>query len=121
MQGDFTNWEKKSSFALEAKNISSVQISSVCRTLARYPSNVGPLSLAVVKTPLQVAAFYVKAFSSLSYYHYIKLCSLTSTYKVSINYSSSTAKEIALILEEMSDGIFCRFLEINFVLFCFPG
>lgn len=77
-----------------------------------------PFSVSVVKTPFQVAGFYVKAFNSLSCYHYVKLYSLTTTYKVSISYSSSTAEEIALILEAMSNGIFCRFLDMKiFVVF----
>jgi len=67
---------------------------------------VGQTSVSVVKTPFQVASFYVKAFSSLSYYHHIKLYFLSSTYKVRINCSSPTAEQISLILEAMSDGVF---------------
>lgn len=88
--------------------------------LAKTPSNVGQFSASVVKTPFQVAGLYLEAFSSLSYFRYIKLYSLITTQKVSVNYTSHTVEEIVLIQEAVSDGIFSQFLDRK-IIFYFPG
>lgn len=78
--GHFTNWPVLSlREKLEAKKIISVQLIMYAGLWQRYPSNMGPIPIAVVKTPFQVDGSYGKAFSSLSYYHCIKPYSLTTT------------------------------------------